>query len=172
MVANVSTQNILGVNLTQTTNISTATPEYPGNPFSLGTSVKATDGSEYIYAVATAAAIPLGSAVYFDVNWNAVLITTTNGAGISGSRVGFASQVPFAIADRGWFQIAGICPAILVSASTAAFAQLYTTATAGQLSSTATSSLAINGAVINTTAPASAGVVAGTLNYPELVLTT
>lgn len=171
MVANVSTSNMLGVNLTQTQNVSTATPEYPGNQFSLGTTVTSTDGGEYIFAAATVA-IPLGSVVYFDLNWNAVPLTTTNGTGISGSRVGVASQVPFAIADRGWIQVAGLCPAILVGASTAAFAQLYTTATAGQLSSTATSSLAINGVIINTTAPASAGVVAGTLNNPELVLTT
>jgi hypothetical protein len=62
-----------------------------------------------------------------------------------------------------WFQIYGATPGINVANGTTADSALYTTATAGRLSATATSQTLIRGAAINTTAGADA-VIIGRLN--------
>lgn len=160
---------IEGVNLAVTYVSNAQTPEYPAPPFALGQSVQAVDDAEYVF-VKFAGAYPLGSVVYFDANWNATAITTANAAAISGQQVGVMSQVASLGGDYGFVQKSGLAPAILVAAATAANAQLYTTTTAGELTSVATGAVAISGIILTTAEGGAAGVAPGLLNSPEVLL--
>jgi hypothetical protein len=177
---NFSTLNEEGValNICNTIN-TTLNPEYPALPFSLGQVTLGLDGSEWIYAK-PAGAYAIGTVGYFDTSWNFTALTTTNAANISGQKVGAMSQVASVTAtptatlyDGVWVQTSGLCPAIQGAASTSANAQLYTSATAGQLTSTSSANVALNGIVL-TTAVGSGGAATavGVLNNPEVLLTT
>lgn len=175
-----ATETKSGIALNVCTTLNTAqNPEYPALPQALGTRVEAVDGAVYVYCK-PAAAYAIGTVVYLDTSWNATAVTTTNAAGISGQAIGVFSQVASVTAsptatnyDGVWTQIAGGCPAIQAAASTSANAQLYSSATAGQLTSTSSSNVALNGIVL-TTAVGSGGAATavGYLNFPEVLLTT
>jgi hypothetical protein len=166
------------LNICSTIN-TTANPEYPATPVAFGTPTLGMDGSEWVYAK-PAANYAIGTVGYLDTLWNFTALTTTNASGISGVKVGVMSQVASVTAsptstnyDGVWVQLDGLCPAIQGAASTAANAQLYTSATAGQITSTSGGNVAING-IILTTAVGSGGAATavGLLNKPELALTT
>lgn len=176
---NFATTPLEGVNLAVClTYNATQNPEYPGLPFAFGTTVEGLDGSLWVFAK-PAGAYAIGVVGYLDTSWNFTALTSTNAAGVSGQLVGVLSQCASVTAspsatvyDGVWIQLSGLCPAIQVAATTTANAQLYTSATAGQLTSTSTSNVALNGVVITTVGGASAGTQPGVLNGPEVALTT
>jgi hypothetical protein len=178
---NFSTLNMEGVSLNTCLTLNTSVnPEYPALPFAFGTQTVGLDGSEWIYAK-PAGAYAIGIVGYFDPSWNFTALPVGSLSSLSGLRVGVMSQVASVTAtpistnyDGVWVQISGLCPAILVAATTTANAQLYNMAatTVGQLTSTNSGNSAINCIINTTVGGASAGVVPGVLNYPEIVLTT
>lgn len=177
---NFSTLNAEGISLATCYTVNTtANPEYPGMPFAFGTETIGLDGSKWIFAK-PAANYAIGTVGYFDTSWNFTALTSTNAANVSGQKVGVMSQVASVTAspsstvyDGVWVQIDGLCPAVQVAASTTANAQLYTSATAGQLTSTSSSNVAINGIVLTTAQGAGgAGTQPGVMNGPEVLLTT
>lgn len=182
---NFSTLSEDGIALNICNTITSSTPEYPALPFAFGTETIGLDGSEWIYAK-PAANYAIGTVGYFDVSWNFTALTTTNASGISGQKVGVMSQVasitaspsanqtsiPWAY-DGVWVQVSGLCPAIQGATSTSANAQLYTSATAGQITSTSSSNVALNGIILTTAVGGGGAATAvGLLNNPEVLLTT
>lgn len=176
---NFSTLSSEGFALNLCTTINTVqNPEYPATPVAFGTPTEGMDGSKWVYCK-PAGAYAVGAVGYIDSSWNFTAITSTNAAGVSGQKVGVMSQAASVTAsptatnyDGVWVQTDGACPAVQVAASTAANTQLYTSATAGQLTTTATSNVAINGLVLLNEAGGSAGTAIGMLNSPEVSLTT
>jgi hypothetical protein len=179
---NFSTLNKEGVNLAICNTINTTTnPEYPALPFALGDVTEGLDGSSWIYAK-PAANYAIGTVGYFDTSWNFTALPTGSLSSQSGLKVGVMSQVASVTAspsstnyDGVWVQVAGLCPAIQVAASTSANAQLYNMAstTTGQLTSTSGSNSAINGIILTTAqGGGGAGTQVGLLNFPEIILTT
>lgn len=142
---------------------STNSPDNPGPPFTVGTVMKGTGESEYIFVKASAA-IALGDVCQITSTTAAATgITTTNG--LLGSLVGVA-QVAIASGAYGWLQRAGACANINVAASCVQNVQLATTATAGTIDDAVTTGLKnINGIIITTTVTGAA-TTAGTLNFP------
>lgn len=174
---NFSTLPLDGIALNICNTYSSLAPEYPQLPFVLGTVTLGEDGSKWVYAK-PAGIYAIGTVGYFDTSWNFTAITTTNAAGISGQKIGVMSQVanvttPTSLTYDGvWVQTDGLCPAIQVAATTTANAQLYTSATAGQLTSTSSSNVALNGIINTTVGGSGAGTQPGVLNSPEVLLTT
>ena len=174
---NFSTLSAEGIALNICNTLNNTTPEYPGLPFTFGTETLGLDGSKWIYAK-PAGAYAVGTVGYLDTNWNFTALTTANAAAVSGLKVGVMSQVASVTAspsstvyDGVWVQVDGACPAINVAASTTANAQLYTSTVAGQLTSTASTNVALNGIVLTTAGGASAGNEPGMMNSPEVLLT-
>lgn len=129
-------QNELGIDLSQTYTVSTATPEYPGLPFAVGTRVVATNGSEWIFVTASAT-IAQYAAVWIDPTFAAVGPV----GGSAGSRpeigagmVGFCQVAGVISGVSFWAMISGE-PTILVS-SAGITVPLYTNDTAGTLTGT------------------------------------
>ena len=108
--------------------------DYPRPPFTLGTRAVGNDGSEWIY-VQAAGTIAVNSTVIISNTWT--IAATTGAAAVSGvpNMVGFA-HVAFAANTYGWVMLRGK-PTILVAANTEVNVALWTTDTAGVLSSTA-----------------------------------
>ena len=175
---NFSTLSSEGFALNLCTTVDTVNhPEYPSTPVAFGTETIGMDGSKWIYGK-PASNYAIGTVGYFDTSWNFTALTSTNAANVSGQKVGVMSQVASVTAspsstlyDGVWVQTDGLCPGIQVAASTAANTQLYTSATAGQLTTTSTSNVAINGIVLTTAAGGSAGVAPGSLQEAEVALT-
>lgn len=138
---------LAGVNLT---NVST-TAEFP-----VGTTVSGNKNSvwEYVYA---ASGIAQYNAVCITGSGNAMPSTTTHA--VTAKKVGFA-QVAIASGSYGWVARAGFQLTVMLAASCAAGAQLYTTATAGTLDDAVVTAAAIPGAVC--TVAASGGGVTNT----------
>ena len=178
---NFTTSSKEGVNFAICNTIDTVkNPEYPLLPFALGDFVLGLDGSEWFYAE-PAANYAIGTVGYFDISWKFTALTTSNAGTISGQKVGVMSQVASTTAsptstnyDGVWVQVSGGCPAISCVASTSANVQLYTSATAGAISSSsAASAVALNGVIITTAVGAGGAATAvGILNNPEVLLTT
>lgn len=153
-------------------------PEYPATPVAFGTPTKGMDDSEWVYCK-PAGAYAVGAVGYIDSSWNFTALTSTNAANVSGQQVGVMSQVASVTAsptatnyDGVWVQTQGACPAIQAAASTAANTQLYTSATAGQLTTTSSTNVALNGIVLLNAVGGSAATAVGMLNQPEVALTT
>lgn len=140
----------------------TNSPDNPGPPVSVGTVVKGTGESEFIFVKASAA-IAAGDVCQITTATAAATgITTTNA--LFGNLVGVA-VVAIASGSYGWLQRAGKCGGISVAAAQPNV-QLAATATAGRLDDVVTTGLVnITGIIITATAAATA-VVAGTLNNP------
>lgn len=124
---------MLGVDLASTT--AGTTTDGVNAKFALGTSILGSDGSRWVY-VQAGAAITQYFTVAIDENFQAVHITSTLAK--AGHGVGFA-QVAFADNDFGWVCThSGGNISVRVAAACAPDVQLYTTATAGVLDDTAT----------------------------------
>ncbi len=118
--------------------------------FKLGTTLLGSDGTEWVYVKATTALTQYDCAGV-DEDYNAVPITSTLAR--AGYIPGFA-QVAFTVNYYGWVALKGANISVRIKASCAADVQLYTSATAGVLDDTnTTTSSAIRGVVV---------VVAGT----------
>lgn len=170
---NFNTANSLGINFEtvytaydQTAAISsTNSPDNPGPPFTLGTTVKGSKDSDFVFVKATTA-FAAADVVQIDTTYGAVPITTTLGA--LGTLVGVAVSDVAANA-YGWVQRAGTCTSGLrVAASAAVNVQLATTASAGVLDDAVTTGTKnITGIIITATNTATlTATKAGTLNYP------
>ena len=129
---NFSTLSESGINLTICNTINTTVnPEYPALPFALGEETIGLDGSVWVYA-SPQGLYAIGTVGYLDVSLNFYAITVANALTTYGQRVGVMSQVASFTAvptstnyDGVWVQVAGLCPAITIAASTSANAQLY-----------------------------------------------
>lgn len=164
-----ATSNVAGVNFTDV-----FTPPSPGDynygaqpAMALGTRVTGSDGSVWVYVVLGAGGTTGPSYVCrYDEDFLAVMLSTGNDD--FGEHVG-VPVCPAALEDDYiWLQIAG--PAdIQVSASAAANAALSTTATAGQLDDAG--GLIVDGIILTTARPASAGTAPGVLNFPTVTAT-
>ena len=156
----------------------TSNPEYPAMPFTFGTKTVGLDDSEWVFC-SSAANYAIGTVVSMDTSWKATALTSTSATSAIGMQVGVLSQVATALAsptttnyEGVWVQVAGLCPAILVVASASANAQMYSSATSGELTTASTGNTAINGIILTTASGTSAGNAPGLLNFPEISLTT
>lgn len=144
------------------------TPQF--TPGTRGANLTSEGVKEYVYVQANGAITGAGYVCDIDgSNYDAAMCTTTTtapGTG-AGKPVGVA-RVAFADNDYGWLQIYGP-GTIRVSASCAAYTNINSTATGGQLDDDATSGAeVIDGIVLDTAAGGAAAVVAGFINYPRV----
>lgn len=138
-------------------------PAYPGPPIAVGTVVKGTGDSEFVFVLA-------GSAIN---NGDVCQITTatqvanplTTANGLQGNQVGVA-QVPISNGQYGWLQRAGKCDNINVAAACVQNVPLATTATAGVIDDAVTTGTKNVTGIVITTTTTPAATVAGTLNFP------
>lgn len=163
----VTTSHIIGVDYTKTyLPVSTSTPELPGLPFLAGTtSYSATDDTEYVFVLA-GSAIAVGDVcvVQTIATWSTVPITITLA---KLGKLVCVAETAIASASYGWVKRKGPTSGVKVKASCAPFVQLCATATAGRLDDAVTTGYVfLKGIVVNTTAAATVGTLAGTLNYP------
>lgn len=137
-------------------------PAYPGPPIAVGTVVKGTGDSEFVFVQASST---INNGDVCQINTLAqTAAPLTSAGGLTGNQIGVA-QVPITNGQYGWLQRAGKCDNMNVAAGTTANAQLAATATPGVVSSTTSTFKGVTGAVITTTS-AGAATVAGTLNFP------
>jgi len=128
-----------------TTTRTTNNPTDGGQGVALGSRVVAANGNEFIY-VQAGAAIAQFDAVAVDESFAARPLTKA--LADAGEKICLA-QVAFANTAFGWVQTRGL-GRVNVSASVAADVLLYTTATAGRLSSTSASQTLVRGLVLTT----------------------
>ena len=147
------TSGMAGVSLTKLT--TGTTTDGAGAEFALGTRATATDGSEWVY-VQAAAALAIYSCLAIDENFQASLVTSTLAK--AGYSIGF-NQVAFADNDMGW--VACNAPGninVRLLTSCAADVQLYTSASAGILDDTATSTACLIRGVVAVVAASATAV--------------
>ena len=171
------TTNTLGIDLStagydQPYTVSTATPEYPQQPFSVGTVINMTNGGEAIYAqTATATSIAQGNFCYINnLGLAAGLTSAIAATAAQGCRLG-VSLATLTTGQYGWFQANGSNPfGVTVTTAVAAFSTLHTTATAGVLGPTATTgtTFPINNITTTTTSAATAGAYPCVMNNPVI----
>jgi len=155
-----------------TTGIS-PTDTHTAPQFTLGTvATQASDTGTKSYIYVRAGAAITGAGYVCDIDsstFAAVMSTTTTtapGTG-AGKSVGVA-RVAFASADYGWLQVYG-SGTVRTAALAAAYTNLNSTATAGQVDDDATAgSEVIEGIVLDVATGASAGVTAGWINWPRV----
>ena len=112
--------------------LSTSTPEYPAPPFTIGTICPTSNEGEAVYATASTA-VTQYDACQITYLYSATPITSTIAATQRGAVVGFALQT-MTTGQYGWFQIGGVATIGTVATATAN-GLLYTSATAGKLTS-------------------------------------
>jgi hypothetical protein len=141
------TDGTIGVDLTRT--VAGTTTDGENAEFTLGSSHRGTDNTEWVYVQASAA-IGQYDCVAITEDFQATPMTKT--LADAGHTPGFA-QVAFSDNDLGW-----VCTnasgniSVNVLASCAADVQLYTTGTAGSLDDTSASQTLIRGVVLVTAA--------------------
>jgi hypothetical protein len=153
----------------------TTTPEVPNPPFAVGTMALGTDASVWVFVkLAASQTIAAGDFVYVNstdaVSWNVTSLSNTAKA-LLGALVGIAG----AAATSGttstqyiWIMRAGHYASANVITSASANALLYTSATAGRLTGTAsaTNNSLVSGVVPLVTAASNLANVA--LNFPAI----
>jgi hypothetical protein len=155
-----------GINLSTT--YDGTTTDGAGAPFTLGTRVTASDGSQWVF-VQAGAAITQYSWVAIDENFQAVM--GTKALADAGHGVGFA-QVAFDDNDFGW--VAVNAPGnitVRVLASCAADVQLYTSGTAGAMDDTSASQTLLRGVVLVAAATNTASSREAIAVYPSATAT-
>lgn len=167
----------LGVDLStagydQPYTVSTSTPEYPQQPFQIGTVITMSNGGEAIYAqTATATGITQGNFCYINNLMLAAGLTSAIAATAGqGARLGIALAT-LTTGQYGWFQTNGYnAYGVTVVSAVGAYATLHTTATAGVLGGTATTgtTFPINNITTTTTSAATAGAYPAVLNNPVI----
>lgn len=149
---------------------STNTPDYPSptGPFYLGQVTKGTDGSEWVYVLA-GSAITQGDVVIITNTgalWTADSVTNTLAASKLGSYLAAATYTGISSGYYGWVQRSGKCLGISVIASTTKNTTLYTTTTAGKLSSASVASTTSIASGIVLATAATTATVQAILNFP------
>lgn len=112
--------------------LSTSTPEYPGPPFSLGTTCPTSNEGIAVYCTASTA-VTQYDACQITYLYAATPITSTIAATQRGAVIGVAAQT-MTTGQFGWFFIDGVVTVGTVATATAN-GLLYTSATAGKLTS-------------------------------------
>lgn len=154
-------QNAIGANFLDPKTLGTAVNVHP--EFELGTRMKGSNGSEWVYVQANGAITGAGYVVIIDEAWQADMITNTTG--VYGQQVGVAGAA-FADDAYGWVQVFGTCD-IRVAASCAANVQLATTTTDGQLDdAVGAGTKDLFGIALTTANGGAAGNAEGVLTYP------
>lgn len=177
--ANFNTANTEGIdfNATYTSYDQTAavtatnSPDNPGPQFTVGTTLKGKNDSDYVF-VKAAAAITLGFTCVIDSAYNAQGITTA--LALLGKLVGVA-PVSIASGSYGWLQRAGTCDSgVLAVANTQPNVGILATTTAGVVDdATTTGNKNISGLILNATnGTTTTSVGVGILNYPVVGTTT
>mgnify|MGYP003646431443 FL=1 len=157
-----------GIDFATAYTISTSTPEYPGSPIELGTTILGTDGSRWtLCKLEAASTCTAGDALIVTTNstWEVKALTNTLGVSKLGQLVGIAGATGTA-GQYVWMQVAGYNGTVNAVTGSAAFTALHSSATGGRLTSTAAAatSVAINGIVILATA--ASNVAAAVLTNP------
>jgi hypothetical protein len=130
--------------------------------FALGTRIRGSGDTEFVYVQANGAITGAGYALALDETFQAVMLSTANDA--RGDNVA-APLGAFADDEYGWVQTKGPCQ-LRVAANCAANARLNTTATAGQLDDDGTAgAFEILGVVLTTANGGSAGLAPCVLNF-------
>lgn len=150
-----NTPNAGGVNLAGT--VPASTFEQDGKGFALGDSAVAGGGGGKWYFCKAATDLAIGQVVGIDSAWLATKLTSA--IALTMSRVGV---VPVAVTsgDYFWAQNSGVIAALQVTASSAANVPLYTTATAGQLSDSASGQVLVEGVKLTAARGGTDGVAA------------
>lgn len=167
----VATQSIEGVSLTTIYDaISASTPEYPGLPFTIGTRVVATDGSNWVFATA-GGGINQYDTVQITRAYSATQILGGSASEVPNCTVGFyQNSTALTSGQSAWFNMGGK-PTINVLGACAKLVTLYTTDTSGKLDDAIVtgSQYAIRGVYIVTTNPsATATAIAAQATYPTV----
>lgn len=176
-----STLNMEGVDVSAVYTPSTATssafvPEYPLSPFVPGTRVVGNNDSEWVFvSTATATSIAKGNCCIFGLLNNPALAVPLSNAAAA-TAFGFQVGISMATAATGtffWLQTKGNCAALTVNVAGTANSPLYTTATAGVLTTTiATGTNYPVYGITPTSTQATAGSVSVAMTTPELGLVT
>jgi len=147
------TSGLVGASLTKTE---------PTADFVVGERATGTDGTQWVYVLASGA-IAQYDAVGIDENYSAAPLTAAMAG--DGWQVGFA-QTAFASADYGWVALSGSNINAAVAVNCAADVPLYTTTTAGTLDD-ATTTTKIDGVVAVTAVGTTAGNVEVIATWPK-----
>lgn len=137
-----------------------------GKGFGLGDAATGPDGTEYRYGQASAA-ITQYDTVFIDKDYSVAAITAA--LAVTPGMIGSNQNATMATGEYGWFAVAGGNATIRVAASASADAVLWTSSTAGVLTSTAASASQIPLLGIKSASAGTAGGVtnvAGFLAYP------
>lgn len=133
-------------------------------PFDVGTRIKGSDGSEWLYVHAAEAITGQGYVCVIDESFEATLADTSN------EPYGDICGVPAVAAaddDYFWVQVLGPC-VVRVAASANPNVDLVPTATGGELDDGVTTGKYVRGLVLTTANGGSAGTAAAMLNYPVI----
>jgi hypothetical protein len=163
-----------GINLTTAYTVNTAaTPDIPGPPFTPGTAVRGTDGSEWVFVkLAASQTVAAGDFVYVSTPATFVVTLLSNTAkALLGAIVGVAGA---SVTSGGtsyeymWMQVKGYRASANCLTGSVANIALHTTGTAGRVDDTAVggTSATINGVV--QTATAAGNVAPVMLNSPTI----
>lgn len=161
----------LGMDISSVASLQSGSSTVYTPDWAVGAKAITSDGGEHIY-IKCGATITAGDVVFITPSTgSAVGVTTTlaNQTGSGGARYIAVADASLATGQYGWACLRGIPYAgINIASSCTALEQLYTTSTAGQLSTTSTSSCLISG-IEATATTTSAAVVAGICTNPLLV---
>jgi len=149
---------------------STNSPDNPGPPFQVGTTVKGTGDSDFVFIKATAA-VTSGDLVRMSATWDSSGATTSNA--LFGDLLGVA-VASIASGSYGWVQRAGyVTGGVRAVTNIQPNVQLYATTDAGVVSSTSTTgNKTLLGIKLTATASSSAAGTTAILNYPAVGATT
>lgn len=147
-------------------------PEYPQQPFQIGTVITMSNGGEAIYAqTATATSLAQGNFCYINNLMLAAGLTSAIAATAGqGARLGICLAT-LTTGQYGWFQTNGYNAfGVTVTTAAAAYATLHTSATAGVLTTAVVTgtSFPINNITTTTTSAATAGAYACVMNNPVI----
>jgi len=148
-----------GLDFSQTYSVTTSTPEYPGTPVALGTQAWGTNGSMYMFVLASSA-ITQYACVSIDPNFNASMATNTSL--LTYPDVGFA-QVAIPSGQYGWVAMRGTKISVLSKGAVAKTTPLYISSSAGILVTT-TSSFALVTGIVTSTSYASTSTIGRAAN--------
>lgn len=161
-MAQIVTTPTIGINLGTT--LAGTTTDGAGAEWALGTTVNGTDGTRWMY-VQAGGAITAYDCVAIDENFQAQALDKTMAD--DGWEVGFA-QIAFSDNDFGWVAMSGSNISLRTAASSVVDSALYTSTTAGVLSSTTnTSGTKIDGVVAVVSAGTQITTVEIIATYPR-----
>ena len=169
-----STLNTEGVDVNAVYTVSTATstayqPEYPMPPFSVGTEVLGNNGSKFLFTTVSTSCSKGNVCVVSDTSYDVVPLVTS----IAAANFGLQLGVAMATGTTGQYlfvQTQGQNQAVSIVGSTTAGVPLYSSTTAGALTSVATvaTSFPVYGVVLYTTATSAQVLATAQLTSLEL----